>query len=92
MTEFMASGKSSDYFILVHEAAKKALTDCKLDYSEIQQAVASYCYWDFCSGNAAIYRLALTGINIYNIKNNCSSGSATICFGRLKESWQAVFW
>ena len=65
MTKFEKPGsKEWDYPDMAEEAGKKALADAGIAYSEIQQAVAGYCYGDSTCGERAVYTLGLTGIFI----------------------------
>lgn len=63
---------------MAKEAITKALKDAKLHYSDIQQAVAAYVYGDSTSGQRALYEVGMTGIPVYNVNNNCSTGSSAI--------------
>ncbi len=79
MTKFEKPGSRDwDYPAMVKEAGDKALADAGLSYSDIQQAVAGYCYGESTSGERALYELGLTGIPIYNVNNNCSTGSTAL--------------
>ena len=47
MTKFEKPGSREwDYPDMAEEAGKKALADAGIEYSEIEQAVAGYCYGD----------------------------------------------
>lgn len=63
---------------MAKEAVTKALGDAKIDYSEIKQAVVGYVYGDSTSGQRAIYECGMTGIPVYNVNNNCSTGSSAL--------------
>ncbi len=79
MTKFEKPGsKEWDYPDMVKEAGEKALADAGIPYTKIQQAVAGYCYGESTSGERALYQLGLTGIPIYNVNNNCSTGSTAL--------------
>ncbi len=79
MTKFEKPGsKNWDYPQMVKEAGDKALADAGISYDKIQQAVAGYCYGESTSGERALYELGLTGIPIYNVNNNCSTGSTAL--------------
>jgi acetyl-CoA acetyltransferase len=79
MTKFeKPGGRDWDYPQMVKEAGEKALADAGLAFTEIQQAVAGYCYGESTSGERALYELGLTGIPIYNVNNNCSTGSTAL--------------
>ena len=79
MTKFEKPGSRDwDYPDMAEEAGKKALADAGIEYSEIEQAAAGYCYGDSTCGERAVYTLGLTGIPIYNVNNNCSTGSTAL--------------
>lgn len=79
MTKFEKPGSREwDYPDMAEEAGKKALADAGIEYSEIEQAAAGYCYGDSTCGERAVYTLGLTGIPIYNVNNNCSTGSTAL--------------
>ncbi|GMT22192.1 hypothetical protein PFISCL1PPCAC_13489 [Pristionchus fissidentatus] len=79
MTKFEKPGKRDwDYPDMVKEAVTQALDDCKLQYSDIQQATASYLYGGTCCGQRALYEIGFTGIPIYNVNNACASGSSGV--------------
>lgn len=63
---------------MAKEAVLKALKDAGIEYHEIKQACVGYVYGDSTSGQRAIYQIGLTGIPIYNISNNCSTGSSAL--------------
>lgn len=76
MVPFKKPGQSESYDIMGATAARNALTDAGVDYKLVEQAYAGYVYGDSCSGQAALYRVGITGIPIYNVNNNCASGSS----------------
>jgi sterol carrier protein 2 len=79
MTKFEKPGSREwDYPDMAQEAGTKALEDAGIPYSEIEQACVGYCYGDSTCGERAIYTLGLTGIPIYNVNNNCSTGSTAL--------------
>lgn len=67
---------------MAKEAITKALNDAKISYSEVQQATAGYCYGDSTCGQRAIYEVGMTGIPVYNVNNNCSTGSSALYLGK----------
>jgi acetyl-CoA C-acetyltransferase len=75
MVPFKKPGQSDPYDIMGANAARAALEDAGLDYGRVQQAYAGYVYGDSCSGQAALYHLGINGIPIFNVNNNCASGS-----------------
>lgn len=82
MTKFQVPGKGPDYPEMVEEAGKKALQDTGIDFKLVQQAVAGYCFGESTCGQKGIYKLGLTGIPIYNVNNNCSTGSTALMLGK----------
>ncbi len=47
-----------------------------------QQAYAGYVYGDSTCGQRAIYEVGLTGIPVFNVNNNCSTGSTALMLGK----------
>ncbi len=79
MTKFEKPGsKDWDYPDMAREAGTKALEDAGISYDLIEQAAVGYCYGESTSGERAVYELGLTGIPIYNVNNNCSTGSTAL--------------
>ena len=79
MTKFEKPGsKEWDYPDMAKEAGTKALADAGIPYEAVEQACVGYCYGDSTAGERAVYTLGLTGIPIYNVNNNCSTGSTAL--------------
>jgi acetyl-CoA acetyltransferase len=79
MTKFEKPGsKEWDYPDMAREAGTKALADAGIGYELIEQACVGYCYGDSTCGERAVYELGITGIPIYNVNNNCSTGSTAL--------------
>ena len=79
MTKFEKPGsKEWDYPDMAKEAGEKALADAGIAYDLIEQACVGYCYGDSTCGQRAVYTLGLTGIPIYNVNNNCATGSSAL--------------
>jgi len=79
MTKFEKPGKREwDYPDMAKEAGTNALQDAGIAYDEIEQACVGYCYGDSTAGQRAVYSLGLTGIPIYNVNNNCATGSTAL--------------
>lgn len=80
MTKFEKPGRREgwDYPQMAEEAATKALDDCGIPYGEVEQACVGYVYGESTSGQRAVYGLGLTGIPVYNVNNNCSTGSTAL--------------
>ncbi len=81
MVKFGKPGKSDPYNTMASEAAKKALADAGIAYDQVQQAYAGYVFGDSTCGQRALYEVGLTGIPIFNVNNNCSTGSSAIMLG-----------
>lgn len=82
MIPFSKPGKSEPYMVMGERAARLALDDAGMPYDAVQQAYVSYVYGDSTTGQAAIYRVGLTGIPVFNLNNNCSSGSSALFLAR----------
>jgi sterol carrier protein 2 len=77
MTKFEKPGQH-DYPELSKEAGEQALRDADVSYDEIEQAFVGYVFGDSTCGQRAVYQLGLTGIPVYNVNNNCSTGSSAL--------------
>jgi sterol carrier protein 2 len=82
MTKFAKPGASEDYYEMASKAAKAALQDAGVKYEEVEQAYAGYVYGDSTCGQRALYEMGLTGIPVFNVNNNCSTGSTALMLGR----------
>jgi acetyl-CoA acetyltransferase len=83
MTKFEKPGsKAWDYPDMAKEAGTKALDDAGIPYSEVEQAAVGYVYGESTCGQRAVYQLGLTGIPVYNVNNNCSTGSTALFLGK----------
>ncbi len=79
MTKFEKPGsKAWDYPDMAKEAGEKALADAGISYDQIEQVAVGYCYGDSTCGQRAAYQLGLTGVPIYNVNNNCATGSTAL--------------
>jgi acetyl-CoA acyltransferase len=80
MTKFEKPGsrENFDYPDMALESGTKALEDAGVIYDQVQQAYAGYCYGDSCAGHRAVYGLGLTGIPVFNVNSNCSTGSSAL--------------
>jgi len=81
MVPFQKPGKSEEYYVMAEKAGKAALADAKIPYDQVAQAYAGYVYGDSTCGQRAIYQLGLTGIPVFNVNNNCSTGSSALMLG-----------
>jgi len=78
MTKFQKPGASDEYNVMAGKAARAALEDAKVDYKEVQSAYCGYVYGDSTCGQRSVYELGLTGIPVFNVNNNCSTGSTAL--------------
>ncbi len=79
MTKFEKPGsKDWDYPDMGREAGTKALEDAGIQVTDLDQAAVGYCYGDSTAGERAFYELGHSGIPIYNVNNNCSTGSTAL--------------
>jgi sterol carrier protein 2 len=82
MTKFAKPGASEDYNVMATKAARAALEDAKVDYGDIEQAYAGYVFGDSTCGQRAVYDVGLSGVPVFNVNNNCSTGSTALFLGR----------
>lgn len=82
MIPFTKPGTSDTYDVMGARAARAALSDAGMEYSLVQQAFVGYVYGDSACGQAALYRVGLTGIPVINVNNNCSTGSTALFLAR----------
>ena len=82
MTKFQKPGASDEYNVMAVNAAKAALADAKVDYKEVEAAYVGYVYGDSTCGQRAVYELGLTGIPVFNVNNNCSTGSSALMLAK----------
>ena len=79
MTKFEKPGsKEWDYPDMAREAGTKCIEDAGIAFEDIEQAAVGYCYGDSTAGERAFYELGHSGIPIYNVNNNCSTGSTAL--------------
>ena len=78
MTKFAKPGASEEYNVMAAKAIKAALEDAKVPYAEVEQAYAGYVYGDSTCGQRSVYDVGLTGIPVFNVNNNCSTGSTAL--------------
>ena len=82
MLPFTKPGASAPYHEMGRDAARLALADAGLAYELVQQAYVGYVYGDSTCGQAAVYGLGLTGIPVFNVNNNCATGSSALFLAR----------
>ncbi|HEY4343330.1 MAG TPA: lipid-transfer protein [Parvibaculum sp.] len=82
MIPFTKPGASETYNIMGEKAAAAAFKDAGLPYDAVEQVYVGYVYGDSTAGQAAVYRLGLSGVPIINVNNNCSTGSSALFLAR----------
>ncbi|MER7723664.1 lipid-transfer protein [Streptomyces sp. NPDC096323] len=70
------------YWDMAKEAGTAALADASVTYEDIEQAAVGYCFQASTAGQRAVYGLGLTGIPVYNVNNNCATGSTALMMAR----------
>jgi len=80
MTKFEKPGKREDfdYPDMAKEAVTNALGDAGIKYTDVEQACVGYVYGDSTCGQRALYPVGMTGIPVYNVNNNCATGSSAL--------------
>jgi len=81
MTKFAKPGASEEYNVMAAKAIRAALEDAKVSFDQVEQAYAGYVYGDSTCGQRAVYDVGLTGIPVFNVNNNCSTGSTALMLG-----------
>jgi sterol carrier protein 2 len=82
MIPFAKPGASEAYDAMGARAGRLALADAGIGYAALQQAYVGYVYGDSTSGQKAVYALGMSGIPIFNVNNNCSTGSTALFLAR----------
>jgi acetyl-CoA acetyltransferase len=82
MIPFVKPSPDVSYPDMAGTAVRAALDDAGIDYAQIQQAYVGYVYGDSTAGQRALYGVGMTGIPIFNVNNNCSTGSTALYLAR----------
>jgi len=82
MIPFVKPGANEPYPAMAAKAGQLALADAGIAYDAIGQAYVGYVYGDSTAGQKALYGLGMTGIPIFNVNNNCSTGSTALFLAR----------
>ena len=82
MTQFTSPKALRPYTEMGKEALLDAIKDAGIDYKEIQHAYVGWVYADSCAGQKVLYDVGMTGIPIFNVNNNCSTGSNALFLAR----------
>lgn len=70
------------YWDMVGEAGGAALADAGISYDDVEQVPVGYCFQPSTAGQRAAYELGLTGVPVYNVNNNCATGSTALMLAR----------
>ena len=70
------------YWDMAREAGGAALADAGISYGDVEQVPVGYCFQPSTAGQRAAYELGLTGIPVYNVNNNCATGSTALMLAR----------
>jgi acetyl-CoA acyltransferase len=70
------------YWDMAQEAGAAALADAGVGYDLVEQAAVGFCQQQSTAGQRAVYGLGLTGIPVYNVNNNCATGSSALMMAR----------
>ncbi len=82
MIPFVKPGANEPYPAMAVKAGQLALSDAGIAYDAIEQAYVGYVYGDSTAGQKALYLIGMTGIPIFNVNNNCSTGSTALFLAR----------
>ncbi|MER6214072.1 MULTISPECIES: thiolase C-terminal domain-containing protein [unclassified Streptomyces] len=83
MTRFeKPESRDWQYWDMVREAGGAALADAGVDYGLVEQVPVGYCFQPSTAGQRAAYELGLTGVPVYNVNNNCATGSTALMMAR----------
>ncbi|RFC75391.1 lipid-transfer protein [Streptomyces sp. AcE210] len=83
MTRFeKPESRDWQYWDMVKEAGTKALDDAGVSYEDVEQVPVGYCFQASTAGQRAVYELGLTGVPVYNVNNNCATGSSALMLAR----------
>ena len=82
MVKFQKPGASDDYNVMAASAIRSAIKDAGVDFADLEQAYAGYVYGDSTCGQRAVYEVGITGIPVFNVNNNCSTGSSALMLAR----------
>lgn len=83
MTKFDKPGtKPGDYPDWGKEVILGALKDASVKMDDVELATAGFVYGDSTSGQRVIYEVGMNGIPIFNVNNNCSTGSTALMLAK----------
>ncbi|MGE3567934.1 MAG: lipid-transfer protein [Gammaproteobacteria bacterium] len=82
MTPFKTPKNADPYDVMGVAAGRLALDDAGIEYGLVEQAYVGYVYGDSTAGQRVVYDLGMTGIPVFNVNNNCATGSSALYLAR----------
>lgn len=83
MTKFeKPESRDWQYWDMAKEAGSAALADAGVEYGLVEQVPVGYCFQASTAGQRAAYELGLSGVPVYNVNNNCATGSTALMMAR----------
>ncbi|MEU3064837.1 thiolase C-terminal domain-containing protein [Streptomyces subrutilus] len=83
MTRFeKPESRDRQYWDMAKEAGAAALADAGVEYRLVEQVPVGYCFQPSTAGQRAAYELGLSGVPVYNVNNNCATGSTALMMAR----------
>lgn len=82
MTPFRKPSDDVDYPDLAKEALTKVFQDAGISITQVQQVCCGYVYGDSTSGQRALYEIGMTGVPVFNVNNNCSTGASALMLAK----------
>ncbi|MGW7102033.1 lipid-transfer protein [Streptomyces sp. NPDC054838] len=83
MTKFeKPESRDWQYWDMAKEAGSAALADAGIGYELVEQVPVGYCFQASTAGQRAVYELGLSGVPVYNVNNNCATGSTALMLAR----------
>ena len=82
MTPFKTPKHAEPYTVMSTAAARMALDDAGIAYHTVEQAYVGYVYGDSTAGQRVIHDVGMSGIPVFNVNNNCATGSSALYLAR----------
>ncbi|MBT2449935.1 lipid-transfer protein [Streptomyces sp. ISL-43] len=83
MTKFeKPESRDWQYWDMAKEAGTAALADAGVAYDLVEQVPVGYCFQASTAGQRAAYEIGLSGVPVYNVNNNCATGSTALMMAR----------
>ncbi len=82
MTPFKTPKHAEPYTVMGADAGRRVLADAGIPYDAVEQAYVGYVYGDSTAGQRVVYDIGMTGIPVFNVNNNCATGSSALYLAR----------